>query len=139
MRRNRSVSESSAFSLFPLHQHQAVHAYEHLQERAPESWDFLNQDYYMKRPDALKTPLEKTAVNVEDAESAEVKKPKKKGYQTRPPDGTKAPKQQLKKSDVWISAKMPKKNNTVEANSQVVVEEANATKTAQSKASNSTK
>ena len=76
---------------------------------------------------------------VDDAESAAAKKPKKKGYQTRPPDGTKTPKQQLKKSDVWISAKTPKKNSTVEVNTQVVGEEGAATKATGSKASNSTK
>lgn len=87
----------------------------------------------MKHPEALKSPLENGAVNVEDAESAVVKKPKKKGYQTRPPDGTKTAKQQQKKSDVWISAKLPKKNYNVEAKALGITEEGSAAKAAPSK------
>ena len=30
-----------------------MHAYEHLQESPPDSWDFLNQDYLVKHPDAI--------------------------------------------------------------------------------------
>ena len=33
---------------------QAVHAYEHLQEQPPDSWDFLNQDFAIKHPTEFK-------------------------------------------------------------------------------------
>ena len=129
---NASYASTFIFLSLSLYKHQALHAYEHLQEPAPESWDFLNQDYYIKHPEAMQTPQELTAMNVLDEDSAELKKPKKKGYQSRPPDGAKTPKQQLKKSDVWISAKIPKKNNTMQ-------EDGTVTQAAQSQPANSTK
>ena len=78
----------------------ALHAFEHLQEPAPDSWAFLNQDYLQRHPEAL--------IALNDAtigESTEVRPKKRNGYQSRPAGGPLAPKADVKKSNVWVVAK----------------------------------
>jgi hypothetical protein len=77
----------------------ALHAFEHLQEPAPDSWAFLNQDYLQRHPEAL-TDLNDAILG----ESTEVRPKKRNGYQSRP-GGPLAPKADVKKSNVWVTAK----------------------------------
>lgn len=78
----------------------ALHAFEHLQEPAPDSWAFLNQDYLQRHPEAL-TALNEAIIG----ETSEVRPKKRNGYQSRPSGGPLAPKADVKKSNVWIAAK----------------------------------
>jgi hypothetical protein len=78
----------------------ALHAFEHLQEPAPDSWAFLNQDYLQRHPEAL-TALNEAIIE----ESTEVRPKKRNGYQSRPSGGPLAPKADVKKSNVWVAAK----------------------------------
>jgi hypothetical protein len=80
----------------------ALHAFEHLQEPAPDSWAFLNQDYLQRNPEAL-TALNEAIIG----ESTEVRPKKRNGYQSRPAGGPLAPKADVKKSNVWVAAKKP--------------------------------
>ena len=78
----------------------ALHAFEHLQEPAPDSWAFLNQDYLQRHPETL-TALNEAIIG----ESSEVRPKKRNGYQSRPSGGPLAPKTDVKKSNVWVAAK----------------------------------
>jgi hypothetical protein len=78
----------------------ALHAFEHLQEPAPDSWEFLNQDYLQRHPEAL-TALNEAIIG----ETTEVRPKKRNGYQSRPSAGPLAPKADVKKSNLWVAAK----------------------------------
>jgi hypothetical protein len=77
-----------------------------LQDPAPDSWDFINQDYFVRHPkDISKGVVEDSApapIQTEDGEIILLKARKKGGYQSRPEEGAKPQKLHQKKSDVWI-------------------------------------
>jgi hypothetical protein len=87
----------------------ALHAYEHLQDPAPDSWDFLNQDYFIRHPEDISKSSVKVAapapIHTEEGEIILLKARRKGGYQSRPEEGGKPLKPQQKKSDVWIPMK----------------------------------
>lgn len=96
----------------------ALHAFEHLQEPAPDSWAFLNQDYLQRHPEAL-TALNEAIID----ETIEVRPKKRNGYQSRPSGGPLAPKADVKKSNVWIVAKKTPNTAGATAGNSVVSNE----------------